>query len=39
MNWVEILLMIIGGFFAASAFAAAVAVLIWQLTLEDDDGY
>lgn len=37
MIWIEFTLMLIGGFFAAASFSAAVAVLAWKLMESDDD--
>ena len=34
--WIEYILMLVGGFFAAAAFSAAIAVLAWKLMDEED---
>lgn len=36
MIWAEVTLMIVGGFFAAAGFAAAVALLIYKFMESDE---
>ena len=37
MLWIEFVLMLVGGFAAAAAFSAAIAVLVFKLMGEEDD--
>ena len=37
MIWAEAILMVVGGFFAMAAFAAAIAVLIIKFMGDDED--